>query len=32
MGGKAPRQGLTVQQLALRRIGDGDGYEMRAAP
>ena len=30
MGGKAPRQGLTVQQLALRRIGDGDGYEMRA--
>lgn len=30
MGGKAPRQGLTVQQLALRRIGDGNGYEMRA--
>ena len=30
MGGKAPRQGLTVQQLALRSIGDGDGYEMRA--
>lgn len=32
MGGKAPRQGLTVQQLALRRIGNdsGSGYEMRA--
>jgi hypothetical protein len=30
MGGKAPRQGLTVQQLALRRIGDGNGYEARA--
>ncbi|HWT16050.1 MAG TPA: DUF6776 family protein [Patescibacteria group bacterium] len=30
MGGKAPRQGLTVQQLALRRIGVGNGYEMRA--
>lgn len=30
MGGKAPRQGLTVQQLALRRIGDGNGYEIRA--
>lgn len=30
MGGKAPRQGLTVQQLALRRIGDGQGYELRA--
>lgn len=30
MGGKAPRQGLTVQQIALRPIGDGDGYELRA--
>ena len=30
MGGKAPRQGLTVQQLALRQIGSGSGYEMRA--
>ncbi len=30
MGGKAPRQGLTVQQLALRKIGDDGGYEMRA--
>ena len=30
MGGKAPRQGLTVQLLALRRIGDGNGYELRA--
>ncbi len=30
MGGKAPRQGLTVQQLALRKIGEGNGYEMRA--
>lgn len=30
MGGKAPRQGLTVQQIALRRIGDGRGYELRA--
>lgn len=30
MGGKAPRQGLTVQELALRRIGDGQGYELRA--
>lgn len=32
MGGKAPRQGLTVQQLALRRIGENSssGYEMRA--
>lgn len=30
MGGKAPRQGLTVQQLAARRIGDGNGYEVRA--
>jgi hypothetical protein len=30
MGGKAPRQGLTVQQVALRPIGDGGGYEMRA--
>jgi hypothetical protein len=30
MGGKAPRQGLTVQQLALRKIGEDGGYEMRA--
>jgi hypothetical protein len=30
MGGKAPRRGLTVQELALRRIGDGQGYELRA--
>lgn len=32
MGGKAPRQGLTVQQIALRPIGDGDGYENCARP
>ena len=30
MGGKAPRQGLTVQQLALRKIGEDGGFEMRA--
>ncbi|MBI2397233.1 MAG: hypothetical protein HYV17_05510 [Xanthomonadales bacterium] len=30
MGGKTPRQGLTVQQLALRRIGKGGGHELRA--
>lgn len=30
MGGKTPRQGLTVQQLALRRIGTGGGHELRA--
>ena len=30
MGGKAPRQGLTVQELALRQIGGGQGFEMRA--